>query len=100
LLHNEGISREGDLIDTGVEMNVVEKRGAFYSFNGTRLAQGRENARTFLRENPAMLEDIEKAIRAKAGLGGAAIPSPKAELDDEDKDEEEEEEEEETEGEE
>jgi recombination protein RecA len=100
LLHNEGISREGDLIDTGVEMNVVEKRGAFYSFNGTRLAQGRENSRTFLRENPAMLEEIEKAIRAKAGLGAsAALPPPKAEVDDEDADEEEEEEEE-TEGEE
>lgn len=97
LLHNEGISREGDLIDTGVEMNVLEKRGAFYSFNGTRLAQGRENARTFLRENPTMLEELEKAIRVKAGLGGPGLPAAaaKADADDEDEDEEEEETEEE-----
>jgi recombination protein RecA len=95
ILHNEGISREGDLIDTGVEYSVLEKRGAFYSFSGTRLAQGRENARTFLRDNPAMLEEIEKAIRVKAGLiGGSAVPLAKADADDEVEEEEEEEEEE------
>jgi recombination protein RecA len=96
LLHNEGISREGDLIDTGVEMNVLEKRGAFYSFNGTRLAQGRENARTFLRENPTMLDEIEQAIRVKAGLGGGSpVPVSKADVDEEDDDEDEQEKEEE-----
>ncbi len=96
ILHNEGISREGDLIDTGVEYGVLDKRGAFYSFGGTRLAQGRENARTFLRENPAMLEEIEKAIRVKAGLNGAsAVPLAKADAAEEDEEEEEEEEEEE-----
>lgn len=93
LLHNEGISREGDMIDTGVEMSILEKRGAFYSFNGTRLAQGRENARTFLRENPAMLEEIEKAIRIKAGLdGGNGVPLPKQITDKEDDEEEDEDE--------
>lgn len=98
LLHNEGISREGDMIDTGVEMGILEKRGAFYSFNGTRLAQGRENARTFLRENQAMLEEIEKAIRVKAGLdGGSAVPISKANIDEEEDEEAEEEKEEETE---
>lgn len=96
LLHNEGISREGDLIDTGVEMAIIEKRGAFYSFNGTRLAQGRENARTFLRENPTTLEDIEKAIRVKAGLlGGSPAPVLKSNGDKEDEEEDDEEEEEE-----
>lgn len=96
LLHNEGISREGDLIDTGVEMAIIEKRGAFYSFNGTRLAQGRENARTFLRENPTTLEDIEKAIRVKAGLlGGSPAPVLKSNGDKEDEEEEDDEEEEE-----
>jgi recombination protein RecA len=95
LLHNEGISREGDLIDTGVEMGVLEKRGAFYSFNGTRLAQGRENARTFLRENPAMLDEIERTIRVKAGLGGGSVaPVSKADMDEEDDVEDEEEQEE------
>src|ERR671933_757787 len=71
LLHNEGISREGDMIDTAVELGVAGKRGAFYSFNGTRLGQGRENARTYLRENPTMLDELEKAVRAKAGLNSA-----------------------------
>lgn len=95
LLHNEGISREGDMIDTGVEMSILEKRGAFYSFNGTRLAQGRENARTFLRENPAMLEEIEKAIRIKAGLdGGNGVPLTKQIMNKEDDEEEEDEEDE------
>jgi recombination protein RecA len=90
LLHNEGISREGDLIDTGVEMSILDKRGAFYSFNGTRLAQGRENARTFLRENPVMLDEIEKAIRVKAGLGGgSAVLISKADIDEEEDEEEE-----------
>lgn len=96
LLHNEGISREGDLIDTGVEMGIIEKRGAFYSFNGTRLAQGRENARTFLRDNQTMLEEIERAIRVKAGLlGGAPAPVLKSNGDEDAEDDEEEETEEE-----
>jgi recombination protein RecA len=78
---------------------VIEKRGAFYSFSGTRLGQGRENARTFLRENPTMLDDIEKAIRSKAGLNGAdgaalVKKDAKAELEDEDEDVEEDEDEE------
>ncbi len=101
LLHNEGISREGDMLDTAVEFEVVEKRGAFYSFNGTRLAQGRENARTFLRDNPTMLDDMEKAIRTKAGLNGTngAVATKKMEVekdvDEEDEEEEDEEEDEE-----
>ncbi len=97
ILHNEGISREGDMIDTGVEYSVLEKRGAFYSFNGTRLAQGRENARTFLRENPTMLDEMERAIRVKAGLDGAGTATPlgKPEVEVETEDEEEEEDEEE-----
>ncbi len=104
ILHNEGISREGDMLDTGVEYGIIEKRGAFYSFNGQRLGQGRENARTFLRENPPVMEELQKSIRSRAGLdsanGAAALPKnlqdePDLEDQDEDEDEDEEEEEEE-----
>ncbi|MGB8644263.1 MAG: recombinase RecA [Anaerolineae bacterium] len=96
ILHNEGISREGDMIDTGVEFECLDKRGAYYTFNGQRLGQGRENVRTFLRENPSVMEELEKAIRAKAGLNGAgAAPLPKADADAEEEIEEEEEEKEE-----
>lgn len=99
ILHNEGISREGDMLDTGVEYGIIEKRGAFYSFNGQRLGQGRENARNFLRENPETMGELEKSIRAKAGLDGAngasALPKNLQDEPDLDEDEEEEEEEEE-----
>jgi recombination protein RecA len=96
ILHNEGISREGDMLDTGVEYGIIDKRGAFYSYNGQRLAQGRENSRTFLRENPAIMEELEKAIRVKAGLDGSdsAAPLPKNLQDEPDLDEDEEDEEE------
>ncbi|HZQ05714.1 MAG TPA: recombinase RecA [Anaerolineae bacterium] len=102
ILHNEGISREGDMLDTAVEYALIEKRGAFYSFNGQRLGQGRENARTFLRENPEVMAEIEKEARAKAGLdgmnGAAALPKnlrDEPDLEDEDEEDEEEEDEEE-----
>lgn len=94
ILHNEGISREGDMLDTGVEYGIIEKRGAFYSYNGQRLGQGRENSRNFLRENPSVMEEIVKAIRIKAGIEGAngAAALPKAMQDEPDLDEDEEEE--------
>lgn len=97
ILHNEGISREGDMLDTGVEYEIIEKRGAFYSFNGQRLGQGRENARNFLRANTSVMDELEKAIRLKAGLDSAngAAPLPKNLQDEPDLEEDEEEEEEE-----
>lgn len=98
ILHNEGISREGDMIDTGVEYGIIDKRGAFYSYNGQRLGQGRENSRTFLRENPAVMDELVHAIRVKAGIDGsngvAAIPAAMMDTPDLDEDEEEDEEEE------
>lgn len=98
ILHNEGISREGDMLDAATEYGIIEKRGAFYSFNGQRLGQGRENARNFLRENPSIMDELEKTARAKAGLdgstNGALAKNVKAEPD-EDEDEEDEDEEEE-----
>jgi recombination protein RecA len=75
-----GISREGDIIDLGSDLGIVRKMGAFYSYGELRLGQGRENARTFLAENPDTAAEIEKEIRAQAGVAtpaalGGARPS-------------------------
>jgi recombination protein RecA len=63
IMYNEGISKEGDVLDLGVSMNVIDKRGAFFRYNDGMLGQGRENAKQFLRENPAVAYEIEMAIR-------------------------------------
>ena len=67
-LYNEGISKEGELIDMGVEHKLVEKSGAWYSYNGERIGQGRDNVREFLREHPDMASEIENLVRQKMGL--------------------------------
>ena len=64
ILYNEGISKEGEIIDLGVEHNIIEKSGAWYSYNKERIGQGKDNARQFLKENPAIAADIEEKIRA------------------------------------
>ncbi len=69
ILYGEGISREGSLIDMGVEHGVVRKAGAWYTYEGDQLGQGKENARTFLKDNPDLATDIETKIKAKLGLG-------------------------------
>jgi recombination protein RecA len=68
IMYGEGISKNGELIDLGVAANVVEKSGAWFSYEGQRIGQGRENAKLFLKENPAMAAEIEQKIRANAGL--------------------------------
>jgi recombination protein RecA len=68
IMYGQGISREGTLLDLGVQHDVVAKSGAFFSYNDERLGQGRANARVFLKENPDMADTIEAQIRAKAGL--------------------------------
>ncbi|MDK2981716.1 MAG: recombination protein RecA [Chloroflexota bacterium] len=70
IMYNEGISRAGDIIDLGASMDVITKRGAFYSFGDTRLGQGRENAKEFLRQNPEIFAEVEKAVREQAMGGG------------------------------
>jgi recombination protein RecA len=65
ILYNSGISKEGELVDLGSECNVIEKLGAWYSFNGERIGQGRENAREFLRANPAIAAEVETQVREK-----------------------------------
>ncbi len=66
ILYGEGISREGEIIDLGVKHDIVEKSGAWYSYNGDRIGQGKDNVRNFLKENPDIAQQIEDAIRAKA----------------------------------
>jgi recombination protein RecA len=68
IMYGEGISKTGELIDLGVKAGIVEKSGAWFSFDSQRLGQGRENAKLFLRDNPAIAASIEKAIRGNAGL--------------------------------
>ena len=68
ILYGEGISKTGELIDLGVKAEVVEKAGSWYSYKGERMGQGREKTRTFLKENPAIADEIEDAIRRNAGL--------------------------------
>jgi len=76
IMYNEGISRAGDLLDVGTNMGLIEKRGSFFSYRDIRLGQGRENAKAFLRDNPELAQEIELAIRTKAGL---PVPSPSGE---------------------
>ena len=68
ILYNEGISKEGELIDMGVDHGVVEKSGAWYSYGGDRIGQGRDNVRQFLRENPDIAQAIEQTVRTNVGL--------------------------------
>ncbi|TIU18112.1 MAG: DNA recombination/repair protein RecA, partial [Mesorhizobium sp.] len=67
-LYGEGVSKTGELVDLGVKAGVVEKSGAWFSYNSQRLGQGRENAKLFLRDNPDTAREIELALRQNAGL--------------------------------
>jgi recombination protein RecA len=76
-MYDQGISKEGDVLDLGVELELIEKRGSYYSYNDERLAQGRENAKQALRDQPELCIEIENAIRRASGLpqvlpGGAS----------------------------
>ena len=68
IMYGEGVSKMGELVDLGVKSGIVEKSGAWFSYNSQRLGQGRENAKTFLRDNPEMANEIEIAIRQSAGV--------------------------------
>jgi len=68
IMYGEGVSKVGELIDLGVKAGIVEKSGAWFSYNSQRLGQGRENSKTFLRENPVLADEIELALRQNAGL--------------------------------
>ncbi len=68
IMYGEGVSKTGELIDLGVKAGIVDKAGAWFSYNGQRIGQGRENAKTFLREHPQIAAEIERATRQSAGL--------------------------------
>jgi recombination protein RecA len=75
-MFNEGISVTGDLIDLAVNENIVEKSGAWFSFNNIRIGQGRENSKQFLKDNPDLQEEIRKAVMEKKGVGAKlAVPA-------------------------
>jgi recombination protein RecA len=75
ILYGVGISREGGLIDTGVQEGFVRKSGAWYTYDGDQLGQGKENARAFLRDNPDLTDELEKKIKEKLGIG-ARVDAP------------------------
>ncbi len=72
VMYGEGISREGDLLDLGVDRKIVDKSGTWFSYQGERLGQGRENAKQFLRDNPAVYQSIDERLRKELGLAPAA----------------------------
>jgi len=76
IIYGRGISKEGEILDLGVESNLIEKSGTWYSYNGERLGQGRENAKNFLRDHPELISDIDAKIRQACNLkpvAGAAL---------------------------
>ncbi|MEK3808864.1 recombinase RecA [Bacillus sp. FSL H8-0547] len=81
IMYGEGISKEGEIIDLGTESDIVQKSGSWYSYNDERLGQGRENAKIFLKENPAIRLELQEKIRSHYGLDGdAAVPEEQDEL--------------------
>ena len=77
ILYGEGISREGEVVELGVEQKIVEKSGAWYSYNGEKIGQGKDNAREYLREHPEIAVEIENKVRAALGVN--AIPTSDSE---------------------
>jgi recombination protein RecA len=70
ILYNEGISREGEIIELGVLHRIVEKSGAWYAYNGEKIGQGKDNTREFLKDNPGVAAEIEGRIREAVGVAG------------------------------
>jgi len=87
IMYGEGVSKTGELIDLGDKAGVVEKSGSWYSYDGQRIGQGRENAKTYLKEHPEVAASIEKKVRENAGILAAALDGTKEEDDDDDEDE-------------
>ncbi|CAB4704710.1 unannotated protein [freshwater metagenome] len=69
IMYGKGISREGGALDLAVEYNIVKKSGAWYTYEGEQLGQGRENAKTFLIENPEIMVDISERVMSESGIG-------------------------------
>ncbi|MCT4776418.1 MULTISPECIES: recombinase RecA [Exiguobacterium] len=82
IMYGEGISREGELIDIGADLDIVQKSGAWYSYNEERLGQGRENAKQYMKENPSVAASVEERIRDHYGLNGEKTVTVEADNDD------------------
>jgi recombination protein RecA len=81
-MYGEGISKIGEILDLGVKAGIVEKSGAWFSYDSVRIGQGRENAKTFLKENTELCEKLEKAIRGKTeSVAEALMTGPDADDD-------------------
>jgi recombination protein RecA len=83
ILYGTGISREGSIIDFGVDQGIVKKSGAWYTYDGEQLGQGKENARNFLLKNEDVASDIEAKIKAKLGIGQLPVIAEVLKADDE-----------------
>jgi recombination protein RecA len=80
-MYGKGISREGSLLDIGVDLGLVKKSGAWYTYDGEQLGQGRENAKLFLFEHPEVMVEISERIRSQLGIGAAAGAGEQAATD-------------------
>ncbi len=84
IMYGQGISKTGELIDIGVQGNLVEKSGAWFAYDGQRIGQGRENAKTFMKENPEIAAKLEAQIRGKSNVvAEAMLTGPESDGDDE-----------------
>ena len=81
IMFGKGISREGDILDLAANVDIIVKSGAWYSYNGAKIGQGRENAKTYLRDNPEIMEEVAQKVRAHYGLGGAGEAAEKVKKD-------------------
>jgi recombination protein RecA len=76
IMYGKGISREGTLLDIAVDMGIIKKSGAWFTYEGEQLGQGRENAKSFLAENPEIMVEVSEKVRVEAGLGGQDTDTP------------------------
>ena len=82
VIYGQGISKEGSLLDVGVDVGLIKKSGAWFTYDGDQLGQGRENARNFLRDNPELAREIEEKVKAQLGIGLPPSPTPDPDPDD------------------
>ena len=82
VIYGQGISKEGSLLDVGVDVGLIKKSGAWFTYDGDQLGQGRENSRNFLRDNPELAREIEEKIKAQLGIGLPPAPAPTLDADD------------------
>ena len=83
IMFGKGISQEGDILDLAANVDIVVKSGAWYSYNGNKIGQGRENAKTFLRENPQLMEEIALKVRTHYGVGNPPEEDEKVDITEE-----------------